>query len=238
MSFESEYRDLLIKQYWDKPRARAEIEMQAGTWRRVFEWLDNFPEEFDVDMAIGAQLDIIGRVVGVPRNVPEALAKVFFGFEGFDDVRGFASKFAPSREGAPFASKFAPSYTTFQLNDNDYRLFIKAKIAKNNASSYMVSDDRITVQDAVNATFNGQAYVVDNKNMTATIYISPSFNVSRLRLIRQLDLIPRGMGVGVAFIVQSEPGDTFGFDQNPNSQGFASKFDQSRDGGIFARKVI
>lgn len=238
MSFESDYRDLLIKQYWEKPKARAEIELQAGTWGRVYGWLSQFPESFDVDFAVGAQLDVIGRVVGVPRSVPEALPKVFFGFDGYDDVQGFASKFDALRESAPFASKFAPAYTAFQLNDNDYRLFIKAKIAKNNASAYMVSDDRITVQDAVNATFGGLAYIVDNKDMTATVYISPSYDLDRLRLIRQLDLIPRGMGVGVAFIVQAEPGITFGFDRNPNSMGFSSKFDSTREGGIFARKVI
>jgi len=41
MSFESEYVNLLIKQYWEKPKAAAEIGMKAGAWRKTFEWIDS-----------------------------------------------------------------------------------------------------------------------------------------------------------------------------------------------------
>jgi len=67
VTFESEYINLLIKQYWEKPKAAAEIEMKAGMWRRTFEWIDSFSEEFDLDNATGDRLDIIGRIVGIGR---------------------------------------------------------------------------------------------------------------------------------------------------------------------------
>ena len=35
MNFESEYVNLLIKQYWEKPKAAAEIGMKAGAWHKT-----------------------------------------------------------------------------------------------------------------------------------------------------------------------------------------------------------
>lgn len=193
MSFESEYRDLIIKQYWDKPNARSEIELQAGTWGRIFELLKSFPLTFDVDLAVGAQLDVVGKIVGIEKN---------------------------------------PAWS-----EEYYRLIIKVKIAKNNASAYMLDGTQTTVQDTIIAAFNGEAYILDNQNMTSTIYISQAVDLASVDAINALGLIPHGMGVEV-FIVQSEVGATFGFSQNPNSKGFSSKFDITRIGGIFARKVL
>ena len=39
MSFVSDYQNLLIKQYWEKSKASAEIGLQAETWNKVFEFL-------------------------------------------------------------------------------------------------------------------------------------------------------------------------------------------------------
>jgi len=235
--FTEQYEKLLITQYYQKDKARAEIKLQASTWQVVYDLLSQFIIEFDLDNATGDRLDKIGKIVGIRRRVPEALAKIFFGFDNNINSAGFASKFDASRPSAPFASRFSPTYTTLELSDPDYRLFIKAKISKNIASAYMVSDEKPTIQDAVITAFSGQAFVVDNYNMTATLYVSPSFSFDRIRLIQKLDLIPSGMGVGYN-IVQAEPGETFGFDSNPNSKGFSSKFDTNYDGGIFARKVL
>lgn len=88
------------------------------------------------------------------------------------------------------------------------------------------------------AAFNGRAYVVDNLNMSLTLYVSPSVSLERLRLIRRLNLLPKPQGVRYDIVIQAEPGFTFGFDSNPNSVGFADRFDSGRVGGYLARKVI
>jgi hypothetical protein len=238
MSFESEYKDLVIKQYYDRPKASAEIGLQATTWRKTFDWLNSFPMEFDLDHATGDRLDIIGRIVGVSRNVPQALIKELFGFADNPNSKGFSSKFSVLFDGGPFSSKFAPDFTDLQLDDNDYRLFIRVKIAKNVAHAYMVDGVNVTIQDAVIAAFGGRAYILDNYNMTSTIYISPIIDADRISLILRLDLIPHGVGVGYSLVVQAEPGETFGFSNNVDAKGFSSKFDTAYDGGIFARKVI
>lgn len=128
MSFESEYRDLLIKQYWEKPKARAEIELQASTWSRIFEWLDSFPEAFDLDLATGDRLDIIGNIVGLDR------------IEGFDSdedyrfllrvkiIKNTASAVVIGNPGNDLQSaiQFAFSQNAYVVDNQDMSLTVTA----------------------------------------------------------------------------------------------------------------
>ena len=59
MSFTDEYCNLLVKQYWEKTNAKAEITLQASTWERVFDWLKSFEEAFKIDLLIA--LNVYGH---------------------------------------------------------------------------------------------------------------------------------------------------------------------------------
>jgi hypothetical protein len=238
MAMVDETVNLLIKQYWEKPKAKAEIELQASTWETTRAFLEALDPAFDLDNAIGAQLDVLGRIVGISRSVPDIIPKIYFGFSINPSDEGFASKFDPSRIGGPFYSKFSSAFTDLQLGDSDYRFFIRVKAAKNRASGYISSDKYIGIQNVVLSAFDGRAYVVDNLDMTLTLYVSPVVSLDRLRLILALNLLPKPQGVRYKVIIQAEPGVTFGFSNNILSRGFASKFDLARVGGFFARKVI
>lgn len=72
--FTDEYGKLLIKQYYDKPRASAEVAVITGSWGAIFDWLNEFNSKFDVDTAVGDQLAKIGKIVGMPKTrLPEGL---------------------------------------------------------------------------------------------------------------------------------------------------------------------
>jgi hypothetical protein len=233
-----QYTLLLIKQYWEKTRAKAEIEHMMTGWQRIADLMRSFEVEFDLDTARGRQLDVLGKIAGVPRVVPAVLPRVRFGFDQNPNSRGFADRFNLLRESAPFADRFEPLFTSQQLDDPQYRQLIRVKVAKNICAAVMTSDERISIQDVIVSAFTGRAYVVDNQDMTLTLYVSPSVSLDELRLIRQLDLLPKPQAVRYKFVVQAEPSVTFGFSSNPNSIGFADRFDSTRQGGIFARKVI
>lgn len=236
--FIDQYTMLLIKQYWEKPRAKAEVRLKMGAWQKVVDLLRAFEVEFDLDHARGKQLDTLGKIVGIPRVVPMVLPRIAFGFADNPNSRGFADRFNVIREGAPFARRFEPQYTSMQLSDNQYRRLIRAKVSLNVTSAYIASDDRISIQDVINQAFTGRAYVVDNQDMSLTLYVSPTVSLDELRLIRQLGLLPKPQGVRYSFVILAEPGVTFGFRNNPNSRGFADRFDPTRKGGIFARRLI
>lgn len=238
MSLVDETTNLLIKQYWEKPKAKAEIELKALTWERVRLFLSALDPAFDLDNAVGAQLDVLGRIVGIGRSVPAVIAKIYFGFETNPASKGFADKFDAMRESGPLFDKFSSAFTDLQLGDSDYRFFIRIKAALNRASAYIASDDYISIQDVVLAAFDGRAYVIDNLDMTLTLYVSPVVSLDRLRLIQALNLLPKPQGVRYKVIIQAEPEATFGFRNNPSARGFSDRFDPSRQGGYLARKVI
>lgn len=235
--FTTEYALLLIKQYFSKPKARAEIELMIGQFEKVYEILRQFPDKFDVDLAVGDQLDKVGKIVGISRNVAQVLAKIAFGFDDNANAKGFANKFGVV-DAAPFYDKFTPPYTDQQLNDFTFRRMIKAKIAVNNTSAFMASDERTSIQQVIQQAFNGEAYVIDKKAMTLWLYVSPSVNLDQLRLILALKLLPKPQGVRYSVIIQAAPSMTFGFADNANSLGFGDSFNPGASVGVFASKVI
>lgn len=230
------YTLMLIKQYWEQQKARSEVKAMLKHWQIIADFIRN-PDNFDLDKVTGYRLDVIGRIVGLPRSVPAVIAKVFFGFKDHSNSNGFDSKSNAAYIGAPFYSKFSPAYGDYQLGDNEYRKFLKVKIARNASSSTMSSEDRVSIQEVIQAAFNGEAYVTDRKDMTLALNISPQVSVDELRLIIKLGLLPKPAGVRYDYFYQVTPGMTFGFSRNPAARGFASKFNTAYQGGFFSRKI-
>jgi hypothetical protein len=234
--FIDEYSKLLILQYYNKPKARAEVEAMSSHFSRIFTLYDSFFDAFDVDIAVGDQLDIIGKIVGISRIVDNVYPKILFGFDGDSTARGFSDLFNDAVVSAPFKDLFESDYTPQQLDDATYRFLIKAKIAKNVASAYLVSDERITIQDVVRSVFGDGAYVIDNQDMSLTLYIGLGVDIELLAIVRELDLLPRPQGVYYKFVISADY-DSFGFSDDPNALGFGDVFD-STVGGAFAELII
>lgn len=87
-----------------------------------------------IDTAVGAQLDVIGIIVGRPRGLVSAEVFSFFGFEGAEQGGSFGSVTDPS-VGAPWYSIGAPTTRARPPSDEEYRLILKAKIIKNRTLS-------------------------------------------------------------------------------------------------------
>ncbi|AUR84252.1 coil containing protein [Vibrio phage 1.052.A._10N.286.46.C3] len=232
------YTLYLIKQYWEKPKARAEIEAMMQGWQDSGDFIRQFGEIFDIDNAEDEVLDLIGRIVDLNRRVPEVVLKSYFGFSINPNAKGFADRFDPTREGAPFLDKFSPPYTDYDLSNEEYRKFLKVKIAKNNCSPYLASDEKPSLQQVVFDAFDGGAYVIDNKDQSLTLFVSPDVDEQQIRIVLALDLLPRPITFNYKIIISASPLNTFGFSNNPNAKGFADKFDPSRDGGTMARKLL
>lgn len=199
--FAKEYTDLLIKQFHEKPKAFGEIDLKAKSWSETYSFMNEVPEEFDIETAFGKQLDIISKQV--------------FGF------------IARSISG-----------TGQTLTDEELRFFITVKIAKNNASSFMVSDDRISIQEVVQAASGGTAFVIDNYDMALTLYVTQNIDLELLAAANELNLFPHGQGVRYRAIVQYTVGETFGFPINPDAKTWNDKFTPADDPGLFAQKVF
>lgn len=239
MSISTEYRDLLIKQYWEQPKARAEIEAMGKGYEKIYEFLNSFGDKFDLDKAVDDQLDILGKILGVPRYVENLIPKKFFGFRENPNSTPFDNKFNPVPEARPFKDKFEKAYTSYELSNDLYRQIIRAKAAVIIAKNQMVLDNDVSINDAINTLFQGQAYAIDKKNMTLALYVWFSFDTDLLRYIINQNLLPKPPGVRYAVVARLIPGETFGFSDNESSRGFADKFDrENQPGGVFAQKFI
>ncbi len=208
--FTESYLDLLILQYRDLTKAEQTITALSSKFEGLFNVVQQFETEFDIDTARGKQLDTLGKIIGLSRIVPGVITKVYFGFRNNINANTFSK--------APMKRTTDDDFTDSELNDSDYRFFLKAKIAKNVVNAKMIDDD-LSLQDAIAFMFGIDSYVTDNQNMTMTLFIQEDYPTRLLTFLNALDLIPRPQTVGVnyAIIISSK---TFGFRDNPNAKTF------------------
>lgn len=115
------YLDLITAQFRDKPNYTAMISADVEVEVEVQNLMLDMIPLFDVDTAVGDQLDIIGQWVGFSRNIPIAVTGVYF---TWDDTA------QTGWEQGIWQDPNSPSAITV-LPDDVYRNFIKAKIAAN-----------------------------------------------------------------------------------------------------------
>lgn len=123
----------------------------------VAECLLNYDYDFDLDYAVGNQLDIIGKIVGVDRYVD-----------------------------------FVLSDGTNKLNDDDYRVLVKAKIAQNHWDG--TRENIFNIWD--NLFPNVRLNLIDNLNMTCLVFVSAeSMTQNQIGMLYAGLLVPRPAGV-------------------------------------------
>lgn len=203
------YQNLIILQYWDKPKARATIKTIIKGLVNAGVEIQNIPSYFDLDNAIGVQLDVLGKIVGISRIVKGAIDKIFFGFNGNENVRGFGI--------APFKTLETYPYFDAELDDYQYRFLIRAKIAKNFFSGAMSGEHGLI--QFLNFIFQNKVYTVDNHDMNINIYIHKGIDETMFRYIINSDLFPKPAGVRIKFIGYLQI-EAFGFNGNPIARGF------------------
>jgi len=224
----------LIIQYGQKSNAVSTVTAYTEDFELIYDNANILIFAYDLDNAVGKQLDILGKIVGISRNVPFSVPKKYFGFNGNLNSYPFGSKFNVVVS-YPFRGKFEIPYSDSQVNDNDYRFFIKAKIIKNYATSKNIDSSNLSIQNTVDYLFNSKAYIVDNKDMTMTLNIDSSYDITKLTYLKNLDLLPRPQGVRYNTFVGYQDGVTFGF--NSFNIGLGSKFATSGT-SRFAYKII
>lgn len=234
------YSKFLIKQYYEKPKARQTVEFFLYELQQVADVSRDLINWLDVDTTTGEWLDIIGRIVQLPRRVPNVVVKNYFGFSDNENAGSFGDLFVVIDNGAPFYDANSSQYGEYELDDETYRRLLKVKIAQNNVACFMDSDERVSIQDVIEQAFDGDAYVIDNQDMTLTLFASPSIGKQELRLISELGLMPKPMAVRYIEVIQAVPTQTFGFSDNLNAKGFGDLSDPilNQNGGYFAEIFI
>ena len=120
-----------------------------------------FTDDFDLDLAFGAQLDVCGQWIGLNRTLRAPILNVYFSFDtltqGFDE--------------GVWQSPTDPTYGLVTLDDATYRTLLKAKALANglDGSLNMVQQVMALIVSSIAGAF---AFAQDNGDMTMTLGLS------------------------------------------------------------------
>lgn len=217
-------RERVTEQFKDAPVFDKYLQLLIGDSLELQTVLKDLMEKRSIDTAVGRQLDILGDIVGQPRTLVNADLFTFFGFMGNWQADSYGS-LNDAGVGSVWWDGEASSTGNITLNDDLYRLLIKAKIAKNTT--------RATPEDVMNFTnfiFNTNgSTIVDEGFAKFRLMIGRSLTRQEVGLLRYVNrtasyeskLLPKPIGVGIEY-GSFEYDSFFAFQGIPNAKGYGS----------------
>jgi hypothetical protein len=208
----SQYTSLITSEHQSAPNFMAMVSLLAQWAADRQNMLASIPGLYDIDDAVGSQLDAVGLWVGASRDLSIPLTDVYFSFDeaglGFDQ--------------GTWLGPFDPTSGLVALPDAQYRILLYATIAANNWDGTIPG-----AYNAWNTIFEPLGYSIliqDNQDMTMDIaLIGPAPDAVTLALFTggYLSLVPAGVGI-TNYYLPSIPGDpVFGMDaENSSISGF------------------
>jgi len=129
-----EARGRVTEQFKDKTVFDKYLQLLIDQQDSIQQVFKDLIQKRSIDEATGATLDIIGEIVGQPRELISADLFNLFGFQGALKADTFGD-FGLPQIGSKFLDYGSPTGGNVLLDDETYRLFIKAKILKNRTAS-------------------------------------------------------------------------------------------------------
>lgn len=183
-------RSRIVNQYRGKPRMTKWLTLTPEVAnRRLEQATDDVYNSYDVDSVTGEQLDVIGRIVGIPRPILRGAAYDVFGYAGNDNYTNYNV--------SPYIGDGA--VVDLPLNNDLYRKLIKAKIARNVSDG--TSDSIIQLLEIVLGV--KVTSLSSNGDKSFDIGIASELDNTTQYLLENFDLVPRPQGtrIGQIFIL-------------------------------------
>lgn len=206
------YTILITSEHADKPHYMAMVQDTCQPFADMFDTLTSISGLYDLNVAVGSQLDTVGQWIGITRNLLEPITGVYFAFDtagvGFDQGVWFGP--------------FDPTTGLVSLPDDYYRLLLQAKILNNtwpcnNPTAYALLQDFFE-------PLGYTVFIIDPANLTMQIgivgAIPPTPLLLALMTSGELKMRPAGVEMN-GFWYQNQAGPLFAFDiSNLNFAGF------------------
>lgn len=207
----TEYTGKITSEHAVRPKFMAIVEAVANCFVDNLNVTAGMPLAFDLDSAIGVQLDEVGLWVGVTRYVAVPITDVYFGFDtpgvGFDQ--------------GVWLGPFDSASGVTSLDDDTYRLLLRARIAANHWDGTLAGSAEI-----LNQVFQGDSrvFIEDHQDMSITIGVSgsrPSSLILALLATGCVPLKPQSVRVDYCIVSTVDGQPLFGFDmENEYTSGF------------------
>lgn len=219
-----EARSRVTEQFKEKPVFDRYLQLMVDGSLEVQQVLKDLMQKRSIDTAEGVQLDILGEIVGQPRTLINADLLPFFGFMGHWQSDSYGSLDLEG-VGSVWWDGEASSTGNITLNDDLYRLLIRAKIAKN--STRATPED---IMELTNFIFDtGGSTIIDEGEAKYRLMIGRNLTRQEVGLLRYVNytasygskLLPKPIGVGVEY-GSFDYDAMFAFQGIPNAKGYGS----------------
>ena len=229
------YKDLLLYQYINQPNARLVIGLLCS--QAIADLLPiSINEAFDIDTAVGPQLDIIGEYIGVNRTINVTLSRDYFTFEdtvipastlyGFTDYTDSALN-----ANVTFYEYVDTSKTTSALIDSEYRILLKLKSLCN------VSNNSLSEINKILYDFFGTDIVVfDQLDMTMSYFVKS--NISRIiSIANSQNLLPKPAGVFIGVFTSIDVAKLWGLNDYSQPSYYTTGFSDYTSGFVDSKML-
>jgi hypothetical protein len=157
----NDYLALIPPLYANKPNFNATIAASVASFADVQSFFANLSQAFDLNVAVGAQLDVVGQWVGQSRKVTIPVAQPWFTWS--DPLRGWSQGYW---QGPNINAAYIDS-----LDDDTYRRLLYAKIIANYGDGQTDS-----AQAALNAYFINPATHVFVEDVSGAVGVIQPFS--------------------------------------------------------------
>ena len=204
----SKYTELITNYHATKRLFVQHIDLSTRPLTDASTTLNYLITAFDIDAAQGTRLDILGEWIGRSRYVATPISGIYFSWD--TDGIGY--------DQGVWQGPYDPDNGYTALSDETYRIILKAKIAINNWNGQ--NDTLPTILESALAGSGLSMQIVDNQDMTISIWVFPEIDISRISLeliaaIKQGYLTVKAAGVGAGDIQTPSAGSRFfGFDMD------------------------
>lgn len=208
------YLDHITSFHRGKPRFAATVSALVQPLADLQGMVGHLPADFDLDAAIGAQLDVVGEWVGRSRFIPTPIPDLYFSFD--DPVRGFEKGIWKG----PYDSETGIN----RLDDDIYRLLLRAKIAANTWDG-SVAGAQAAFDTIFSVATGTRLFVQDNGDMSMTVAVAGVIPSVLFLMLMSKGYLPLKPGGVRAYYSVTSINNTplFGFDvQNEFVAGFDS----------------
>jgi hypothetical protein len=198
---ETKYQRLIPSYNKHKPQFYDHISLITQPFVNIQNATNQQVTDFDLDAAIGVQLDAVGLWVGIGRTIATPITGVYFSLD--DDVLGFDAGLWRGRYEAG-------GFTV--LDDETYRTIIRAKIAANHwdGTTETLSD----IYQKIFPDGKTKIFAVDNFDMTMSVYITGNSITPVMKAVIEmgyLDIKPSTVRIK-NYTITTASGPIFGFD--------------------------
>ena len=222
----------LATQYRDSLKLIAYIKAllyEADTLESV---LRDLLEKRWIDTAVGVNLDILGSIVGQTRELIDAEIFDYFGFADNPIAQSFGT-LSDIGIGGRFRAVGETTQGIRLLTDDEYRVFIKARILRNSTSS---TPEEIIAQ--FRFLFDSPVIIIrEGLKASYEISIGRRLRLNEKSIISQTNIIPKTAGVSVSYVTEFDSNDFFSFKTIPGSLGFGS-VTNTELGGKFGQLIF